>query len=353
MSAGGLYTNGVKFRGINQAGAEYSETFSGWDATSTYYTWPGAGGSTPNSSAFTSILTYYTNKGFNTIRLPISWERYQHTLLGSANTTYEANLIATVNQAVGAGFYVILDLHNYNRYATGSHTSDQGTTQSINGVPVQHVLGDVILTNAHLVDVWQKLGALFKNNGHVSFNLMNEPHDFSITSDNYAVMINAQITAIRGVGANNLILVPNSRASDVDHWQQYSPNDGSLDSVAMLGITDSANNFAHDMHAYWDPAGFTPARYTSYANLLSEVTAWAITNNRKLFLSEMGCDPATSGASTQIGGALAYMNSNSNVWLGWTAWNLPPYQVTLTSNVADGSQLPSFSPYLTSGTVSR
>jgi hypothetical protein len=57
------------------------------------------------------------------------------------------------------------------------------------------------------------------------------------------------IDAIRETGADQLILVPNSRGSDVDHWATYSPNGGSLDSVAALttAVPETQN---------FDPVGF-------------------------------------------------------------------------------------------------
>ncbi|HXG69977.1 MAG TPA: glycoside hydrolase family 5 protein [Gemmatimonadaceae bacterium] len=337
----GLYPTGVQMRGINVAGAEYGCDWGGFN-NQTFFKWP-------TDASWATRLPYLAGKGFNCIRLPISWERLQHNLLGAFSPTYQANLLRVVKAASAYGFYTMVDLHNYNRYATNTHVV--GTdTQTAAGAQIQQIFGDAVLTNAHVIDVWEKLAALFKNDNKVSFNLMNESHDFTVTSDNYVTNINAQIAAIRAVGANNLILVPNSRASDVDHWQQYSPNGGPFDSVAFVNITDSAKNYAFDMHAYWIP-GSTPARYTSYANLLSEVTAWARTNKRRLFLSEIGVNEALADGATQVQGALAYMNDNADVWLGWTPWDLTPYRLTDATEQADGVQMPRYAATLTANTV--
>ena len=53
---------------------------------------------------------------------------------------------------------VILDLHNYNRYAVGAFDD---TGQQVNTY-AQQILGDGTLSIDHLADVWKKLAALFK-----------------------------------------------------------------------------------------------------------------------------------------------------------------------------------------------
>lgn len=338
----GLYTTGVSMRGINRAGAEYGSDWDGWNGQ-TFFTWPSSG-------TLASELTYLDSKGFNCIRLPIAWERLQHTLNGAFNTTYQTNMMNFVTQANAAGFRVMVDLHNYNRYATGTHTTDQGTTQS--GGYVQRILGDGFLTNAHLIDVWTKLATLFVGNDMVMFNLMNESHDFPVTSTNYFAMVNAQIVAIRGTGATQLILAPNSRASDVTHWSSYSPNGGPLDSVAALDVVDSGNNYCFDMHAY----DTTPSSSTSYVTMVTPVTNWARTNGKKLFLSELGCDEAAPNAAAAMTNLLTYLNANSDVWIGWTPWNLQPFNLTQNSPqsyVVDDTMMNVFEPFLTPNTASN
>jgi endoglucanase len=286
-----------------------------------------------------SELAYFKSKGFNTIRLPISWERLQHALNGPLDATYVAGMLAYINSATAAGFYIVLDLHNYNRYAENVFNASGAQV----GVYTQRIMGDGVLQISHLSDVWVKLAQLVLTNHKVIFNLMNEPHDFPLDATTWFAGIQTVMNAIRATGSTHLILVPNSRGSDVDHWDVYAPNLGTvLDSVAALAITDSANNYAFDMHAYQD----NPASATSYSDLVSLVTGWAKTNKKKLFLSEMGTVTTAANGPAGVGGLLSYLNSNSDVWLGWMPWNLPPYSVTDTSYVADSTEMPWYAPFL-------
>lgn len=327
---GGKYRTGVPFRGINRAGMEYGDDWDGWNGQ-TYF-------EIPSVTQTANELAYYKSKGLNIIRLPISWERIQHALNGPLTSSYVAGMLAYINSATAAGFHIVLNLHNYNRYA--ENTFDSSGAQ-VSGYS-QRTMGDGVLQISHLADVWVKLTNLLLTNPKVILNLMNEPHDFPMTSTVWFAGVQTVINAIRATGSTHLILVPNSRGSDVDHWSVYAPNGGPLDSVAALAITDSANNYAFDMHAYQD----NPTSGTSYSNLVSAVTGWAKTNGKKLFLSEMGSTNTATNGQTGIGSLLTYLNNNNDVWLGWTPWNLPPYLITNGSYTADGTAMAWYLPFL-------
>jgi endoglucanase len=320
---------GVGWRGINRAGMEYGDDWDGWSGQTWF--------EIPTTAQTTNELSYFKTKGFNVIRLPISWERVQHELNGPLDTTYVAGMLSYIGAATEAGFYVVLDLHNYNRYATGTH--DAGGAQ-LNSY-TQHVMGDGVLAISHLVDVWVKLTNLVQS-PNVILGLMNEPHDFPMTSTVWFAGIQQVIDAIRAAGSKQLILVPNSRGSDVDHWSTYAPNGGPLDSVAALAITDSANNYAFDMHAYQDD----PPSAAAYANLVATVATWANNNGKKLFLSELGSKSGAANGAAAVGALLSKLDSDG-VWLGWTAWDLPPYALTNDRFTADAPSMAWYDPSLT------
>ncbi|MFP2903978.1 glycoside hydrolase family 5 protein [Pyxidicoccus sp. 3LFB2] len=319
---GKTYPSGVAYRGINRAGMEYGSDWNGWTGQ-TYY-------EVPSSTQITAELAYYKSKGFNLIRLPISWERIQHTLYGPLNTAYANGMMNYINMATAQGFTLVLDLHNYNRYATGAFDSAGNQTSN----HVQRVIGDGTLTVDHLADVWTKIANLVKTNPKVILNLMNEPHDLPMTSTTWFSGIQTVMNAVRATGSTQLILVPNTRGSDVGHWNTWAPGGGPLDSVAALAITDSANNYAFDMHSYY-PEGYGSNDESSYGAQLTAVTNWARTHGKKLFLSEMGIQIHEPFAQSQITNALTFMNNNSDVWIGWSPWDLTYWQLTTNNHTAD------------------
>lgn len=322
-----LYLKGTnQLRGVNRSGAEWGNEWDGWNGQ-THYEWPTA---TTRSNEF----NYFLSKNMNVIRLPISWERLQHELGGPLDPTYLQNLLdyfyaatAFRNQSINKdfqGFYVIIDLHNYGRYATGAFNSsgDQVATFT------QHKLGDGTLTFAHVADVWTKIAKHFVINENVMtiqgrrviFNLMNEQHDAHPSLDSTAIFAGYQTVekAIRATGAKQMILFPNTRSSDTSHWSKYSPQGGPLDRDAAVNVTDSV----FDMHSY--------SSIDNWIDDIKNVTDWARRNNKRLFLSELG----TEDGPAVVSKLLSYIRCNGDVWVGWTMWNLAPYQITTTDKLS-------------------
>lgn len=333
----GLYTSGVKFRGINRAGPEYGEDWPGWTGQ-TYY-------EIPSGSVLTAEIAHFKAKGFNIIRLPFSWVRMQHTLGGSLHAGYSAAYKTLVETLTNAGFRVIVDCHAYMRYATGVWS---GETQV--GTYDQHTIGDGTVTNAHLVDLWSKVAALFVGNHYVQFGLMNEPHDLPFNSTTLFSYFNAQIAAIRSAGAKQLILVSNSEGSEVTHWNTWSPNGGPLDSVAALDIVDSENNYAFEHHCYISDPGAT-----DFSSALATITSWSRTNGKKAILTEGFMHNDAAGGSTAWNDLMTYLNANNDVWIGITPWNLDPHTYISQdgggATVVDTAAMAWYSPFLTPNKV--
>jgi len=318
----------LQLRGVNRAGAEFGDDWDGWTGQ-TYYEWPPV-------TVRASELNDYASKGMNVVRLPISWERLQHTLGGPLDPTYQANLVDYVEAATAMGFTVVVDLHNYGRYATGVYdpSGEQVDTYT------QLILGDGTLTFSHVADVWTKVARLFVSNPSVIFNLMNEQHDAAPSLDATAIFAGYQavLDAVRATGATQLVLFPNTRSSDTHHWSTWSPQGGPLDEDAALSVRDSANNLAFDMHSYTEAGD-------SWNDDITVVTDWARAGGRRLFLSELG----TESGPTTLSTLLTYINSNADVWVGWTAWNLDPYAISVTDKVTglvrDTPKMAWYAPY--------
>lgn len=144
--------------GVNMSGAEFA---------------PNAGQRFPSAADW----TYLASKGVGFVRHPIAWESLQPTLGGALNSTYLANLKASIAAAHAVGIGVIVDLHNFGAYATSGFGSTV-TYAGNSGAPATgvHFLGDGTLTSANLTDVWTKLAtALVGTPGVIGYGLMNEP----------------------------------------------------------------------------------------------------------------------------------------------------------------------------------
>ncbi len=317
----------------------------------------------------------------------------QHTLLGPLDDTpvdgipgYAEQVTTYVTQATAAGFLVIVDLHNYNRYAINAFDAAGHPTPV--GAFTQHVFGDGTLGVTALADVWTKLAKRFLGNNRVVFGLMNEPHRFpcdqeqkkpdgtpvypsgtsdhdwctkyKIPSDIWFACLQQVIYGIRGTGADQLILVPNSHGSDVEHWDTdvWCPLGGPKDSIAALAIQDtSVNNLAFDMHEYRN------TEFATYADQMEVVTTWAMAQNKRLFLSEFGVEKTDPSGQSALDSLLDYLDANADVWLGWTPWddaeddNDHPFTLTVkdptTQDREDGPQLKAkwYDNHLTPNTV--
>jgi ferritin-like metal-binding protein YciE len=123
---------------------------------------------------------------------------------------------------------------------------------------------------------------------------------------------------VRATGAKQMILFPNTRSSDTSHWSKYSPQGGPLDRDAAVNVTDSV----FDMHSY--------SSIDNWIDDIKNVTDWARRNNKRLFLSELG----TEDGPALVSKLLSYIRCNGDVWVGWTMWNLAPYQITTTDKLS-------------------
>jgi endoglucanase len=253
----------------------------------------------------------------NTFRLPFRWERLQPLRGQAFDTAERERLVTTVADLTARGAYVIVDPHNYARYGS-------------------NVLGDGTLTNDDFFSLWWQLATEFKDNPRVIFGLMNEPHDMPtqdwIDAANYAV------SAIRQVGATNLVLVPGNGYTGAETWTGGSY--GWSNAEAMAYLNDPGNNYAFEVHQYMDAdssgGSDTCVSTTIGAERLAPFTSWLHAEGKRGFLGEVGAgDNPTCVAA--VSGALAHLEQNADVYLGWTAWAAGPWWGTSRSLEPNGS----------------
>jgi len=323
----------IQYAGVNLSGAEFGQgnlpgTF-GSD-----YTWPTS-----------AEITYYRSKGMNFIRLPFRWERLQHTNSAVLDSTELGRMNTFVTNATSQGFYVLLDPHNFMRYYPNPRGSFQTTTNGLVGTT-----SPIYSTSfADFSNFWYQVAAIYKTNDHVFFGLNNEPANMQETQ--LVTALNLAIASIRAAGATNLIFVPGNRYTGAWTWSQADGN-GAANSVAMLGIVDPGSNLLFEVHQYLDQDGsgtHTNIGYTYSTNMdgnftnifvpdpdiglerLTNFTAWAGANHVKGFLGEFAvADSMMGSAAWQIGGEaltnmLGYIQTHSDVWLGWAWWGGGPW----------------------------
>jgi endoglucanase len=195
---------------------------------------------------------------------------------------------------------VILDVHNYATY---------------NGA----VIGAKSLPTTALGDLWRRLGERYKGNETVIFGLMNEPND--LPTETWLEAANIAIAEIRRTGAKNLILVPGNGWSSARSWVEgdYGTPNGEV----MLNVKDPADNFAFDVHQYFN-SDFTGTSADCQSidigiATLTPVTQWAREHNQRAFLGEIGVGSGRTCLDA-LDRAMRFMNENSDVWLGWAYW---------------------------------
>lgn len=266
----------------------------------------------------------------NTFRLNFRWERLQRSLNGAFDATEQQRLYSLVEGVTAAGGYVLIDPHNYARYHN-------------------RVIGDSDVTHAHFADFWRRLAELFKHNPKVIFGLMNEPRD--MRTELWLESANTAIAAIRATGASNLILVPGNAWTGAHSW--YQTWYGTANAVVMKGIRDPGNNFAFELHQYFDSdhSGTAPTCTADGAYVMQDITRWLKENGYKGFLGEFA-GANNSACRKAVEDALNYMNTNKDVWLGWTWWAAGPwwsdymYSLEPQSGGGDQPQMQWLAPYL-------
>lgn len=245
-----------------------------------------------------SELQQYKADGLNTIRLPISWQRFQNAPYAQLDPNQLNQLDSVLKDAQSLGLKVIIDNHNYNRY---------GAPEEINWGK-----GPVVTDHNMLADFWSQMSAHVNKSPYASavsgYDIMNEPDN---DGNNWWPNAQNAINAIRQNGDTKPIFVENDAYNGKD----------TLDNFKMLN--DPRNNLVYEVHTYWDPghsgnyAGNEPANSQVAVNAIRSFVEWLKANHKQGLVGEFQVpanDPQWIQAESNM---LNYLNQND---VGWTAW---------------------------------
>lgn len=312
-------TTGLAWRGISLAGAEFGESnLPG--VYGTHYIYPEV-----------SSVNYFRDKGMNLIRLPFRWERLQPTLQQAFDATELARLTNFVNGATAAGMNVLIDPHNYARWH-------------------DKVIGSADVPNAAFADFWSRLASQFKGNSKVIFGLMNEPNN--MPTEQWLSAANAALAAIRATGATNAVTVPGNAWTGAYSWSDNWY--GTPNATVMKGINDPARNMVLEVHQYLDgnSSGASPTcvSATIGKERLQNFTTWLRSNGYRALLGEVAVGANTT-CNQAIVDMFTHLQSNADVWQGWTWWAAGPwwgsYAFSLEPNGStEKPQMATIAPFL-------
>ena len=238
------------------------------------------------------------------------------TGLGSTfNETYFSEYETAVNYITMRGGYALIDPHNYYRY---NDPSSQPSSGSIIGNSTDSKAS----TTENFAAFWGELAKRFVSNPNVILGIMNEPHDMPtelILTNNQA-----SINSIRQAGAKQLILVPGNGFTGAQKWLNSTCSGCKPSADVLTAIKDSGNNFAFDMHLYFDSdTSGTHNECTSAApSNIAATTTWLQKNNYTAFLSEFGAG-ANSACFQTVNKTLAWLEDHPQ-FIGWTYWAAGP-----------------------------
>ena len=270
--------------GVNLSGAEFNATRT---CLNTDYTYPTAG-----------EIRFFAAKGFRVFRVPVLSSRLIG--VGGRATPDWAALMTLVEVAAASNCAIIIDLHQYGGMPDGLVGRDSAATASF-------------------AAFWGDVARRLKDKPNVIFDLMNEPNKQTPTE--WRAGVEAGLAAIRQAGARQLVLVSGTAWDGAHSWVS------SGNAAAMNELRDPANNFAFELHQYFDKdhSGTHPEVVDNVgARSLSAFTDWARAHKVRGFLGEFGF-AGTPDAMKEGNDLLAFVQTNKDVWRGWTAWAAGPW----------------------------
>lgn len=313
MAPGGYYSNGASvcsadgkahlFHGVDRPSLE-------WDPAGEFHN-----GSGIPASDFQAMASWHAN----IVRIATNQDFW---LSGASayNPTYSTTIATAVKNAEAAGLDVILDLHWSDCGNLHVFTAqDPSDTTTVSG---QQVMADV-----NSIQFWKEVAAMFKDDGHVFFELYNEPNTVPwqewLSGGNSVpgcptVGMQKLYDAVRGTGAKNMVIVGGlSWAFDLSQVTSY-PIQG-------------AYNLMYATHPY-----STNDSESEWAGSFGYLTAG---NIAPVIATEFGS--GGTGCTGQWDTDLInFSKTNEMSWTAWAWWANAQPNSTLAEEMAQACNFP-------------
>jgi endoglucanase len=312
----------IAVRGVNLAGGE----FGNWDTGHSNRV-PGVHGQEYKFSSLETIQ-YFMERGVRHFRVPIRWERVQPTL-GADLLADEINRIKELIQKVRlCGGRVVLDVHNYGRYALVGGDN----IRRVAGID-EVVNGNILVRREHFGDLWKRLSWQFKNDATVvAYGLMNEPHD---QPSDWRAVSQLAVDQIRSNQDPKMILVGGVAWSHAHEWP--------LVNGRRPWIRDALENVVYEAHCYFDDdhSGKYAKTYqqelNADPNLPNRAAArvlpfigWCRANNARGIIGEYGVPGDEPGWLTLMDEFLGILDDASMSSFYWAAGDFWPVTYRLS-----------------------
>ncbi|KAJ4415929.1 hypothetical protein N0V82_007050 [Gnomoniopsis sp. IMI 355080] len=303
------------YAGVNIAGLDFG---CGTDGTCT------VDGVTFPSTGAAQMQHFSSSDNLNVFRLTVGWQYLTNAVIGGdldATNFGQYNTLMSSCLAI-TGAKCIVDIHNYARW------DGNIIGQSSSGP-----------TNEQFAALWTSLATEYSNNTNVIFGIMNEPHDLTVST--WADTVQAAVTAIRAVAPDNMILMPGSSYSSA----ATLPTEAGPYLLNVTNPDGTTDNLMFDVHKYLDSDNSgtsTECVTNNIDDAFEPLATWLRTNNRQAMLSETG-GGNTASCIQYVCEELAYLNENSDVFLGYVGWAAgafdSTYALTLTPTGTTASSM--------------
>lgn len=299
----GYYTNGSQV--CTSTGQ--SHVFQGVDRDTYEFT---PEGDNISLQDFQAIARWHAN----VVRIATNQD-YWLTQAALYSSDYQSNIVQAVSWAEQAGLEVILDLHWSDRGDLS--VSTQGGPTNTPGNSGQQPMAD-----ANSVEFWREVATQFAGDGHVFFELYNEPNGISWNAwlNGGMVDVNGTYTAVgmqelydtvRATGANNLVIIGGLNFA--------------FDLSGVVNYPVRGYNIMYATHPYISKG--TPASWTSYFEYLS------INNIAPVIATEFG--DTTMNCNGTFDEELITSAAQPNVHMSWTAWAWYPDGCSFPALISD------------------